>query len=163
MTATDLPAERYDVIDGLRGFALLGIIWINLSGHALPFFAMWDPTIAGGTDAINLGAWTFTEVFVEGAMRGLFSLLFGASTLLFLQLSGSGASRRDLFFKRNLWLIAFGLIHGTLLLMPGDILSTGTPGAAHIQYGDRIECRIDGFESLACPVQDLKSASLGIE
>ena len=124
MTATDLPAERYDVIDGLRGFALLGIIWINLSGHALPFFAMWDPTIAGGTDAINLGAWTFTEVFVEGAMRGLFSLLFGASTLLFLQLSGSGASRRDLFFKRNLWLIAFGLIHGTLLLMPGDILST---------------------------------------
>jgi 2-keto-4-pentenoate hydratase/2-oxohepta-3-ene-1,7-dioic acid hydratase in catechol pathway len=47
--------------------------------------------------------------------------------------------------------------------LPGDILSTGTPGAAHIQDGDRVECRIDGFESLACPVRDLKSASPGTE
>ena len=55
-------------------------------------------------------------------------------------------------------------LHSTVMTqLPGDILSTGTPGASHIQDGDRIECRIDGFESLACPVQDLKSASPGIE
>ena len=47
--------------------------------------------------------------------------------------------------------------------LPGDILATGTPGAAHIQDGDRVECRIDGFESLACPVRDLKSASADTE
>jgi 2-keto-4-pentenoate hydratase/2-oxohepta-3-ene-1,7-dioic acid hydratase in catechol pathway len=41
--------------------------------------------------------------------------------------------------------------------LPGDILSTGTPGAAHIQHGDVVECHIDGFETLACPVRDLKS------
>lgn len=40
--------------------------------------------------------------------------------------------------------------------LPGDILSTGTPGAAHIQDGDIIECHIEGFEPLINPVVDLK-------
>ena len=40
--------------------------------------------------------------------------------------------------------------------LPGDILSTGTPGAVPLQEGDRIECRIDGFEPLVNPVVDLK-------
>ena len=40
--------------------------------------------------------------------------------------------------------------------LPGDILSTGTPGAARIQDGDIVECRIDGFDPLICPVRDLK-------
>ena len=49
-------------------------------------------------------------------------------------------------------------LHSTVMTqLPGDILSTGTPGAAHIQDGDRVTCRIDGFESLTCPVRDLKS------
>lgn len=42
---------------------------------------------------------------------------------------------------------------------PGDILSTGTPRAAHIRHGDTIECRIDGFESLVNPVVDKKIAN----
>lgn len=41
--------------------------------------------------------------------------------------------------------------------LPGDVLSTGTPGAAPIADGDRVECRIDGFDTLACPVRDLKA------
>lgn len=36
--------------------------------------------------------------------------------------------------------------------MPGDILSTGTPRAVHIQQGDTIECQIDGFMALTNPV-----------
>ena len=40
----------------------------------------------------------------------------------------------------------------------GDILSTGTPRAAHIQNGDVIECRISGFEDLKNPVTDKKIA-----
>ena len=42
--------------------------------------------------------------------------------------------------------------------LPGDILSTGTPGAATIVQDDVVECHIDGFESLICPVNDLKTA-----
>ncbi len=45
-----------------------------------------------------------------------------------------------------------------MTLLPGDIISTGTPGAAVIQDGDRVECRIDGFETLVNPVRDLKKA-----
>lgn len=43
-----------------------------------------------------------------------------------------------------------------MTLLPGDIISTGTPGAVAIQHGDRVACRISGFETLHNPVVDLK-------
>jgi 2-keto-4-pentenoate hydratase/2-oxohepta-3-ene-1,7-dioic acid hydratase in catechol pathway len=43
-----------------------------------------------------------------------------------------------------------------MTLLPGDIISTGTPGATVIRDGDVVECRIDGFEKLVNPVKDLK-------
>lgn len=43
-----------------------------------------------------------------------------------------------------------------MTLLPGDIISTGTPGAVVIREGDVVECRIDGFETLVNPVRDLK-------
>ena len=43
-----------------------------------------------------------------------------------------------------------------MTLLPGDVLSTGTPGAAPLSHGDKVECRIAGFETLINPVQDLK-------
>jgi 2-keto-4-pentenoate hydratase/2-oxohepta-3-ene-1,7-dioic acid hydratase in catechol pathway len=43
-----------------------------------------------------------------------------------------------------------------MTLMPGDIISTGTPGAVHIQHGDTVQCRITGFETLENPVIDIK-------
>jgi 2-keto-4-pentenoate hydratase/2-oxohepta-3-ene-1,7-dioic acid hydratase in catechol pathway len=54
------------------------------------------------------------------------------------------------------FLIAF---HSRVMtLLPGDIISTGTPGAVVINDGDVVEARIDGFPSLANPVKDLKRA-----
>ncbi len=43
-----------------------------------------------------------------------------------------------------------------MTLLPGDILSTGTPKAVHVHEGDVVECRIDGFPTLTNPVIDLK-------
>ncbi len=43
-----------------------------------------------------------------------------------------------------------------MTLLPGDIISTGTPRAVQLNDGDIIECRIDGFVSLQNPVIDLK-------
>jgi len=43
-----------------------------------------------------------------------------------------------------------------MTLLPGDIISTGTPGAAELAEGDAIACAIDGFETLENPVVDLK-------
>ena len=44
-----------------------------------------------------------------------------------------------------------------MTLLPGDIISTGTPGAVPLNDGDSIECRINGFLPLVNPVRDLKS------
>jgi 2-keto-4-pentenoate hydratase/2-oxohepta-3-ene-1,7-dioic acid hydratase in catechol pathway len=46
-----------------------------------------------------------------------------------------------------------------MTLLPGDIISTGTPGAVPIQDGDLVACRITGFEPLENPVKDLKRMS----
>ena len=45
-----------------------------------------------------------------------------------------------------------------MTLLPGDIISTGTPGAKVIRNGDTIECRIDGFDPLVNHVRDLKES-----
>lgn len=48
------------------------------------------------------------------------------------------------------WLVSF---HSRIMtLLPGDVISTGTPGAVVIEEGDVAECRIDGFRPLANPV-----------
>ena len=52
------------------------------------------------------------------------------------------------------YLVAFH--SGVMTLLPGDIISTGTPRAVHIKDGDVIECQISGFPYLKNPVQDLK-------
>ena len=44
-----------------------------------------------------------------------------------------------------------------MTLLPGDIISTGTPGAIVIRDGDVVECQIDGFETLVNNVKDLKA------
>jgi len=43
-----------------------------------------------------------------------------------------------------------------MTLHPGDVISTGTPGAAAVADGDKMECRIPGFFPLQNPVIDLK-------
>jgi 2-keto-4-pentenoate hydratase/2-oxohepta-3-ene-1,7-dioic acid hydratase in catechol pathway len=42
--------------------------------------------------------------------------------------------------------------------LPGDVISTGTPGATPVADGDLVECRVDGFPPLVNPVRDLKEA-----
>ncbi len=39
-----------------------------------------------------------------------------------------------------------------MTLLPGDVISTGTPGAVEIRDGDVLSCHIDGFEPLLNPV-----------
>jgi 2-keto-4-pentenoate hydratase/2-oxohepta-3-ene-1,7-dioic acid hydratase in catechol pathway len=46
-----------------------------------------------------------------------------------------------------------------MTMLPGDVISTGTPGAVPISEGDKVECWIDGFEPLVNPVKDLKNTA----
>lgn len=118
------PAERIGMLDTTRGIAVLGILLMNIVGFGLPQ-AYDDPTNWGGYAGANLAVWRAMSLFFEGTMRGLFTLLFGASALLFLQrhaARSSGLWPADLYFRRTMWLIAFGVVNGYLLLWNGDIL-----------------------------------------
>ncbi|TAE51338.1 MAG: DUF418 domain-containing protein [Bacteroidetes bacterium] len=116
--------ERIAAIDIIRGIALLGILMMNVVGFGL-YKAYSDPTNNGGATGWNLIVWWMNNLFFEGTMRGMFSMLFGAGILIFTarqtkDLDGSIVT--DLFFRRLLWMVLFGAIHCYLLLWIGDIL-----------------------------------------
>lgn len=116
-------ADRIEALDVLRGVALFGILLMNITAMGLPD-AYFNPANAGGAEGANLWAWIVTEVGFEGTQRGIFSILFGASAVLFMsRLEASGrADAGDIYVRRNLWLVAFGLVNAFVLLWYGDIL-----------------------------------------
>ena len=117
-------AERIQSLDVLRGVALLGILLLNILGFGLHSAGYFYPLIGiGETDfsrLLNLSVWSAVSVMFEGAMRALFSMLFGAGVLLFL----SDGRKPSLHFKRNFWLLIFGIFNAYILLWNGDILIT---------------------------------------
>lgn len=119
------PDIRIQQLDVLRGVAVLGIYWINVTVFALPYSVYLLPVLMGDAIQANSLAWAFSEVFVDGTMRGLFSMLFGASAMLFLdesRLAGNGLDVVDRYYRRTLLLMLFGMMHAWLLLWPYDVL-----------------------------------------
>jgi uncharacterized protein len=115
-------ADRIESLDVLRGFALLGILAMNIRMMAAPFgaymfpYAMWD--FEGG----NRVAFVVTAVFFDLKMMGLFSMLFGAGVLLYAGKTAPGeAAPAGLWFRRMAALLAIGLVHA-YLIWNGDIL-----------------------------------------
>lgn len=114
--------ERIIMLDVLRGLALMGILVMNINAFALPEMAYFNPAIAGGNSAADMLSWTISFILFDGKMRGLFSLLFGASMMLIIsraRKNGGGAAR--VHFPRMFWLGLFGLAH-FYLIWRGDIL-----------------------------------------
>jgi uncharacterized protein len=117
-------AERISSIDVMRGVALLGIALMNIIFSGLPMAADFNPKVAGGSTGLNLGAFFLQYVLFDGKMRGLFSMMFGASTYLLIgRLDGRGAGLRaaEIYYRRILWLMLIGLVHA-YLIWHGDIL-----------------------------------------
>lgn len=116
-------AQRIEALDFVRGVALFGILLMNITGFGLPD-AYTNPQNSGGATGVNLITWIITEIGFEGTQRGLFSMLFGASVILFTsRLETQGRTdAADIYVRRNLWLIGFGMINGFILLWQGDIL-----------------------------------------
>ena len=79
---------RIESLDVLRGFALLGILLINILSFGLHSAGTFTPLIPGGETAmdefLNLSTWASMSVLVEGAMRCLFSMLFGAGVVILM-------------------------------------------------------------------------------
>jgi uncharacterized protein len=119
-------AERITALDTLRGFALLGIFLMNIVFMGLFAAAYDDPVAAGGSTGANLWVWAVLHVLAEGKMRCLFSMVFGAGVILLtsrLERKGgtSADTSADIYYRRTLWLLVFG-IADAYLLWAGDIL-----------------------------------------
>ncbi len=115
-------SARIDSLDIVRGVALLGILLLNIWGFGLDSSSYFGPQadveVGSGRTSLNLQVWFAVSLLFEGSMRALFSLLFGAGVLLFL----SNGRASLLHFKRNFWLLLFGLFDAYVLLWTGDIL-----------------------------------------
>ena len=112
--------DRILSLDVVRGFALLGILLINILAFGAISAMTLNPPL-GFSLTSDIWIWGAVELTAEGAMRALFSMLFGAGVLLFLE---RGKDRGKLHFKRTFWLLIFGLINGYVLMWLGDILFT---------------------------------------
>jgi uncharacterized protein len=114
--------ERVEALDLLRGFALLGILAMNIRAMAAPFGAYMTPQAFFDYEGASRAAFVFTAVVFDLKMMGLFSMLFGAGVLLYAgKPTESGRPPRALWFRRMFWLLVIGLVHA-YLVWDGDIL-----------------------------------------
>jgi uncharacterized protein len=116
--------ERISAIDTIRGFALLGILSMNICSFGLPDAAYTNPAAAGGSSGLSLVVWSIMGVLADGKMRAIFSLTFGAGVYLLIDRhsrKGAAADAADIHYRRMLWLMLFGVMHA-YLIWDGDIL-----------------------------------------
>lgn len=124
-TLQNLPtasSERADILDILRGIALLGICVANYPMFALYIFQPLEVRAAWPTAGMDHVLEYFHFIFIDGKFYSLFSLLFGIGfSIIYLRNSQNGTAGLWLFYRRLLILIVIGLAH-LLLLWEGDIL-----------------------------------------
>ncbi len=115
------PGERILILDVLRGFALLGVLAVNITGFVAPSF--WP----GYTEPTSLPWWDdlaakFIHFFAEAKFYTIFAFLFGIG--FSVQLERAQAKNGDIrsFYPRRLGiLLGFGFLH-CVFFWTGDIL-----------------------------------------
>ena len=115
-------ADRLVSLDFIRGFAILGILAANIVAFGQPWSAYaWPDGFLSGHDETADWLWVAQFVLIDSKMRGLFSLLFGAGMVLFMEKAWDRGATGALQFRRLAWLGVFGLVH-FFFIWRGDIL-----------------------------------------
>ena len=116
-----VPSERIQALDTIRGFAVLGILLMNILAFGLPSRAYFDPSVDGALSGADFGIFFVVDLLVEGVMRAVFSMLFGVGIALAAsretRLTGVG-----IYYRRQFLLLGIGLVDTFVLLWTGDIL-----------------------------------------
>ena len=114
--------NRIHSLDLIRGFAVLGILIMNITSFSQINIAYMNPTIGAGLEGYNQYFHGFIYIFADTRFMSIFSILFGAGVVLFTQrIEAKGKRVATLHFKRMFWLLLFGLIHAYFIWV-GDIL-----------------------------------------
>ncbi|HEX5377244.1 MAG TPA: DUF418 domain-containing protein [Phenylobacterium sp.] len=155
--------DRHISIDAVRGFAVLGILLMNIVGMGMPSFAYLNPTYAGGSTGADLWTWAVNNVLTDGKMRALFTMLFGASAALIADRAerGDGPGPMQTHYRRLFWLFVIGMIHAYFLWF-GDILVCYAVAGLFIfpfrKLGARVQIGIGAVILLALLTKNVVSA-----
>lgn len=128
-TAPEVPSgpvsakDRIQTLDFVRGIAVMGILVANIVAFGQPFSAYLYPAAwIGGSGDPDGWLWIAQFVLIDGKMRVLFTILFGAGMYLFMERAWARGQTRWLQAWRLLVLLAIGLIH-FFFVWQGDILA----------------------------------------
>jgi uncharacterized protein len=121
LAAPTAPAERIQIVDILRGFALLGILVVNMELFSHPVQTVLLPY--AGSGFADRAAAFMIRFLAEGKFYSLFSFLFGLGFYLLMErLEQKKLQMKRIYVRRLLALLIFGVTHA-LLLWVGDILA----------------------------------------
>ena len=113
---------RITSLDLIRGVAVLGILLMNAVSFKLDDAAYFNLSADGSNNWLDWAVGVFGEIFVDQKFMGLFSLLFGASMILFIDRAAARGARAVLLnMWRNSLLLLIGLLH--LAVWDGDVLT----------------------------------------
>ncbi|MBN2388694.1 MAG: DUF418 domain-containing protein [Anaerolineales bacterium] len=115
------PGERIQTIDMLRGFALLGILLVNMTvfNNTIYTAILTEMEFSNLADRLAFGLIAF---FAEGKFYSLFAFLFGLGfAIIYQRIEKRGLKFGPIYLRRMLTLLIFGLIHAYLIWV-GDIL-----------------------------------------
>lgn len=141
-TGAARAADRLETLDLVRGFAVLGILAINISGFAGPAIGSASPGFAMNASPGDEWAYALGFLFFEGKMRALFAMLFGAGIALYCErMDAAGRDGDVLQVRRLAWLMLLGQLH-YILLWWGDILFVYAACGIAVLFVRRQPCAI---------------------
>lgn len=114
---------RIESLDVIRGFAILGILLMNIQIFSMVGQAYINPMAYGNMTGLNKWIWIGSHVVADQKFMSIFSMLFGASIIMITQgAEDKTGHSAGIHYKRNFWLLVIGLAH-SYLLWYGDILT----------------------------------------
>ena len=116
--------ERIEVLDVIRGFALLGILIANMAAFNSPFLYLEMLGKNMWTDIWDTTTSAFINLLIQGKFYSMFSFLFGLGFVIFFERAKAKTiTPKLLFYKRLFILLLIGLAHAFFIWF-GDILVT---------------------------------------
>jgi len=113
--------KRLTVVDSLRGFSLMGILFANLLLFQFGHYGANYPEFYG-IDAVNKLLIYWVKIFIEGSFMPIFAVLFGFGLMKMSEsLEKKGRPVKRAIIRRGLILFIMGLLHSAYLFS-GDIL-----------------------------------------